>query len=161
MTWQTIEPYRYTGHSRALRPACTASISLGRKAAPGGPEQRMRLQIMFRPGQMASPPAWLRDGATCVVAAGWGADHGRLRLEAGALYKVARLGGRCETGGVRIIVPLPLTLLSTVRRPTAMEMQQVNSAIIITMPETWRSQVTTLASINASVARAGGRGMFT
>lgn len=160
MSWSPIEPYRYTGHSRALRPACTASISLGRKAAPGGPEQRMRLQLMFRTALVPNHPHWMAIGESCLISAGWGADHGSVRVETGRLYKVARLGGRSDTGAVRIIVPLPQTLVATPRKPVAVQMRQEGEAVIVTFPAEWRAQVATLAQATARVMQAGGRGMF-
>lgn len=160
MSWSPIEPYRYTGHSRALRPACTASISLGRKAAPGGPEQRMRLQLMFRTALVPNHPHWMAIGESCLISAGWGADHGSVRVETGRLYKVARLGGRSDTGAVRIIVPLPQTLLATPRKPVAMQMRQEGEAVIVSFPVEWRAPVATMPQARARVMQAGGRGMF-
>lgn len=163
MSFSPIEPYRYTANTRGLRPACTASISLGRESKRSPATQRMRLQIMFRTAQIPDPPAWLRAGESCTALTGWESDHGSVRIQPGVLFKIAVLGGRAPTGALRLIIPLPDTLIAKARMPVTVEMRRTGDAIDVVLPVEWRAEVATMKAARAAsetVMRAGGRGMF-
>lgn len=163
MSFTPIEPYRYTANARGLRPPCTASISLGRESRRSPATQRMRLQIMFRTAQIPEPPAWLRADASCTALTGWDEDHGSVRIMAGELFKVAVLGGRAPTGALRIIMPLPATLIAKARSPITVEMRRTGEAIDVVFPVEWRADVATLKAAraaSATVMKAGGKGLF-